>query len=703
MTEQLSELGQAALEYVHAGFGVFPLHAGKKTPMTKHGYKDWTDDPDSVRAVWGKYPNANIGIACGEPSGNLVVIDVDKDDDAGYDGADSLREWEREHGKLPETACAVTGRGGVHYYYRTDGRKLHIDSNPDMHIDVRTDGGFVMAAPSIHPNGNAMYWDLHYEDYPIAEADETVYALIDAIYDHDGGKASESPKVDASGGFKKGGRNNQLYKMACGLMAQSWDDDAIIASIETYNSMSKNPLPKHEVDKLLRSALSKPKGKSDEWYAQHVDNPFGDDGNAKTRGRPRKFDHAGIAEKLIAENGACMVDGMPAIRHGNTYQIGWNAVNKEIILLNRDATRANQREVQHYLTVMAENKIQSPPNLIAFKNGVLDIKTMQLRDYSDDDVIPNVIPCNWNENAECESVDSVLRKMSCGDDDVFESLIEVMGVCMYRSPEFTQSAILLGDGSNGKSTFIRMLTALLGKNNIATISMTQIGKQFLVGRLAGKLANLGSEVSNEFKGGDLLSTFKELVDGNRMHADVKGVEGFDFENYATMVLCANEFPKLADTTDGMMRRIFPIEFNARFRKTDPDYDPRIAQKVSSKKACEYMAFLGVLGLQNVIKHNGFTPNAASDRRLEEIKTENDSALAWINACGWHSDDLHDTSTSKHYANYKDWCFEYGCQAYGHAKFTKLVNKHLGLECVKKRVNGVPTNCFQYRNNAYPNS
>ena len=699
MTEQLSELGQAALDYVNAGFGVFPLHAKKKEPMTKHGFKDWTDDPDSVRTVWGKYPNANIGIACGAPSGNIVVIDVDKDDEAGYDGAESLDEWEREHGRLPETACAVTGRGGVHYYYRTDGRDLHPDTNDRLHIDVRTDGSYVMAAPSVHPNGNAMYWDLHYNDYPIADADENVYALIEAIYDH-GGNAGESPKVDASE-FSKGGRNNKLYKMACGLMSQSWDDDAIIASIETYNSMAKNPLPKHEVDKLLRSALKLPKGKSDEWYAQRIDKPSGGD-ELKKRGRPRNFDHAGIAEKLIKENGACMIDGMPAIRHGNTYKIGWNAVNKEIILLDRNATRVNQREVQHYLNVMAEQKMQSPPNLIAFENGVLDIKTMQLRDYEETDVIPNVIPCDWNENAECEAVDNVLRKMSCGDDDVFESLIEVMGVCMYRSSEFTQSAILLGDGSNGKSTFIRMLTALLGKSNISTISMTQLGKNFLTGRLAGKLANLGSEISNEFKTGDLLSIFKELVDGNRMHADVKGVEGFDFENYATIVLCANEFPKLSDSTDGMMRRIFPIEFNARFRKTDPDYDPRIIHKVSNREACEYMAFLGVLGLQQVIKNNGFTPNAASDHRLEEIKAENDTALAWIQHNEWTADDLLDSPTSKHYANYKEWCMEYGYQAYGHNKFTKLINKHLGLECKKKRVNGVPMNCFQKRNTSNTN-
>ncbi|MBQ1449305.1 MAG: bifunctional DNA primase/polymerase, partial [Eggerthellaceae bacterium] len=673
-------------------FAVFPLRAGKKNPMTKHGFKDWTDDPDSVRNVWGKYPNANIGITCGEPSGNIVVIDVDKDDEAGYDGAESLDEWELEHGRLPETACAVTGRGGIHYYYRTDGRELHPDTNDKLHIDVRTDGSYVMAAPSVHPNGNAMYWDLHYEDYPIADANDTVYALIDAIYDH-GNRNGESPKVNASE-FKKGGRNNQLYKMACSLMAQSWDDDAIIASIETYNKMSKNPLPDSEVKKLLKSALSKPKGKSEQWYKEHIENPNGNGGEGETRGRPRKFNHAKVAKQLIADNGACFVDGMPAIRNGKLYEIGWKAVSREIIKIQEDATRTNQKEVQHYLQVMAEQKRQSPPELIAFKNGVLDIHTMELRDYSDDDVIPNIIPHDWDADAECQTVDNVLLKMACGESDILESLMEVMGVCMYRSSEFTQSAILLGEGSNGKSTYIRMLQALLGKENISSLDMSMLGKQFHTGQLAGKLANLGDDISNEFQRGDLLSVFKKVVDGNRVYADVKGVEGFEFEPYATLVFSANEFPRLADYTDGMLRRIFPIEFNAKFSKTDADYDPRISRKITTKKACQRMAVLGVMGLHQVIENNGFTPNAASSKRVEEIKADNNTVLSWALESQWTTETLDGAVSITLYQQYKQWCDESGFQAVSRTKFSRQINKEFSMKTVDEWVNGATKKVFR---------
>ena len=683
----------AALAYVNAGFGVIPLRPRAKTPMTKHGLKDWTDDPGSVRAVWEKYPNANIGLVCGEPSGNVVVIDVDKDDDAGYDGSESLDDWEREHGKLPETACEVTGRGGIHYFYRTDGRKLHPDSNDELHIDVRADGSYVMAAPSVHPNGNAMYWDLDYRDYPIAEADDNVYALIERIYQH-GGRDSARPKVDASEGFKKGGRNNTLYKMACGLMAQSWDDDAIIASIETYNAHAKDPLPKHEVDKLLKSALSLPKGKSDEWYKEHVDKPENDGDATPKRGRPRKFDHSKVGDELMADCGACFVDGMPAIRSGEVFAVGWNAVDAEIIKRVKDATRANQNEVHHYLTVLAERKRQSPPNLIAFENGVLDIETMELRGWEPDDVIPNIVPHKWNPDAECPEVDLILLKMSAGDADVYQNLMEVMGVCLYRSAEFGQSAILLGSGSNGKSTYIQMLLSMLGEDNVSSLDMGMIGKQFHTGRLVGKLANLGDDISNEFQHGDLLSIFKKVVTGNRLYADVKGTEGFEFTPYCQMVFSANEFPRLADYTDGMMRRIFPIEFNAVFKRTDPDYDPRIVKKVTTEAACERMCVLAVGALYNVIAQNGFSPNDASKRRVEEIKADNDTVLAWAMDTCRGAEELVGCVIQALYEDYRDWCANNGLQAVKRTKFTRSLTNRYKLESKVVRRGEKTVRCFE---------
>ena len=267
-------------------------------------------------------------------------------------------------------------------------------------------------------------------------------------------------------------------------------------------------------------------------------------------------------------------------------------------------------------------------------------------------------------------------------------------MCMYRSSEFTQSAILLGEGSNGKSTYIRMIQALLGKENISSLDMSMLGKQFHTGQLAGKLANLGDDISNEFQRGDLLSVFKKVVDGNRIYADVKGMEGFEFEPYATLVFSANEFPRLADYTDGMLRRIFPIEFNAKFSKTDTDYDPRISKKITTDKACQHMAVLGVMGLQQVIENNGFTPNNASNRRVEEIKASNDTVLSWAIDEGWKSETLDGSITKTLYSSYRQWCIESGVQAVSKNKFTRAIKKHFGLSTCDEWMDGMTKKVFK---------
>ena len=647
-----------AAQKLHAlGFATLPIKPGTKAPATAHGVKDATRDDAVTDAYYDAHPEYGIGVS----GDGFIIFDFDVKE--GVDGRDQLIGWD-----LPDTLAQTTPSGGYHMFYRTT-ETVKPSVNTAIGVDVRGWHSYVVCDPT--PG-----YCFEDDEQPIADANETVMRFLDNVRPV---KAEQQqPKLKAGQG-----RNNDLFAYGASLQSASKSDAEIEALMYVYNQDHFDPpLSDAEFKQTVNSVLSNlGKGHSEEVKKAQ-------------RGRSRKFNHAAIAEQLIAENGFCFVDGMPAIRHGKIYEIGWKAVSREIISINHEATRTNQKEVQHYLSVMAEQKQQSNPALIAFKNGVLDVRTMELRDYEPNDVIPNIVPHDWIANAECAAVDNVLLKMACGESDVLESLIEVLGVCMYRSSEFTQSAILLGEGSNGKSTYIRMIQALLGKENISSLDMSMLGKQFHTGQLAGKLANLGDDISNEFQRGDLLSVFKKVVDGNRIYADVKGMEGFEFEPYATLVFSANEFPRLADYTDGMLRRIFPIEFNAKFSKTDADYDPRISKKITTDKACQHMAVLGVMGLQQVIENNGFTPNNASNRRVDEIKASNDTVLSWALDEGWKPETLDGSITKTLYAAYRQWCIESGLQAVSKNKFTRAIKKHFGLSTCDEWMDGMTKKVFK---------
>ena len=115
---------EAALKYAAIGIAVFPVippignekSAGKK-PYISNWQNEATTSKEKIIEWWTKWPDANIGIVTGRKSDGLVVIDLDIDDNKGINGYKVLKEWQREHGNLPETWQSITGRGGYHLFY----------------------------------------------------------------------------------------------------------------------------------------------------------------------------------------------------------------------------------------------------------------------------------------------------------------------------------------------------------------------------------------------------------------------------------------------------------------------------------------------------------------------------------------------------------------------------------------------------------
>ena len=524
----MSEFLDAALLYASLGWRVFPLMPKSKDPATPHGFHDATTDVDKIKQWWAVDSRYNVGIATGE---GLCVIDVDdKPDKHAVLGSDMLRDWELDHGDISETICAKTGTGGMHYYFDVGNTKIQSCQSDTIFIDLRCDGGYIVAPPSIHPDTGMRYeWDISPEDMPPTKATDVDKACIQWVYNNRRGadKDGKRDKVKLpTKRVKDGeGRNNFLYEQGCSARGKGSDDATIAAWLSTLNAMKCDPpLGQAELDKIINSVCSLPVGMSDEAKEQQ---------QKKSVGRPRKFEHNAIAKRLISEYGACLIDGeTPAIRIDGRYKIGWDAFDSVIIDIADDCTVNNRREVKSYIQAKAENKRQSSPYLIAFNNGVLDVRTLEFRDWLPDDIIPNVIPHNWNPGAKADVLDNVLWKMACGDMATYLNLSEFIGVCMVRSAKLCPFfPVLIGVGSNGKSTYIELLKNVIGDENISGLQPKEIAARFMGSHIVGKTANLGDDIASGYLDDRDCAVIKSIATGDLMFTDVKGGKGFHYQPY----------------------------------------------------------------------------------------------------------------------------------------------------------------------------
>ena len=152
---------QAALGYAQLGIRVIPIKPGMKYPPINEWQNQATTNPDTITEWWtDTYHGYGIGIATGRTTnGHIFVLDVDDRDE--YKGSDTLHDLEQTYGQLPETVEATTGTGGRHlYYYSPTEIRNNAGTRLGKGLDIRGEGGQVLADPTLHPNGRPYTWNI---------------------------------------------------------------------------------------------------------------------------------------------------------------------------------------------------------------------------------------------------------------------------------------------------------------------------------------------------------------------------------------------------------------------------------------------------------------------------------------------------------------------------------------------------------------
>lgn len=465
------------------------------------------------------------------------------------------------------------------------------------------------------------------------------------------------------------GRNQSLFNYILTLQSEDFTKEEARETIRLINRyVLSDPLSERELETILRDdAFKKP---------------------VFFKGSTFLFDK--FATYLKNNNHIVKINGQLHIYKDGIYVPGHAEIESQMIKHIPHLKRANRSEVLAYLEIMIDGEAKTTnPNVIAFTNGLYNIKDGSFRDFTPDVVITNKIPWPYNPAAYSELLDHTLDRLACNDPEVRALLEEMVGYCLYRRNELGKAFILIGDKSNGKSTFLYVVKNMLGDSNIASLDLKELGDRFKTAELFGKLANIGDDIGDEFIAN--ASVFKKLVTGDRVNVERKGQDPFEFNNYAKFLFSANNIPRMKDKTGAVQRRLVIVPFDAKFTPNDPDFRPFIKDELCEQDSMEYLIVLGLKALKSVLGKAQFTTSKRVQGQLDEYEQNNNPIIGFIQEVGL--DGIVNEATNTVYRRYKEYCIANNFQALSAIEFSRQICKRCGFVTDAKYIKGKKTRVF----------
>ncbi len=344
--------------------------------------------------------------------------------------------------------------------------------------------------------------------------------------------------------------------------------------------------------------------------------------------------------------------------------------------------------------------------VIACKNGLLDVRTKNLKEFEPEDYRFQKMNAAYVPNAKSPGFLKVVDDLFGGDPDSVEKkmlLQEIMGYLLI--PDYTLVKKMFyfygPKANNGKSTIIDIFYALMGEKYIDSVPLNKLDG-FMLKRLAGKHANIVADQDAQTKVPD--GVFKQLVGGRDwITADVKYKEAINFKNKARLIFAVNKLPYSQAKDAGYYTRIVTLVFNNKF-VVNPDPNDKRQMKASPEKIDQIIEHEldGILiwaleGLDRLLVNQKLTIPKSSDEALDEYQKENNSVLLFVDeTC--RLGPAYSIDRTELYAKYTDWCDGNGFDKKVNARtFYKTLELELDIEskksCNTRKLKGIQHSLF----------
>jgi len=312
------------------------------------------------------------------------------------------------------------------------------------------------------------------------------------------------------------------------------------------------------------------------------------------------------------------------------------------------------REIIHNITAstyIERKSFKAPEHLIAVKNGVIELHhnppTIGL--HSPEHYITSVLPVEYNPTAICSNFADFLTQILPNEADRTK-IQEGFGNSLWTSSSYMICNMLYGEGYNGKSTLLNVLTALLGRQNISNVSLQALAEnRFAPAELYGKLANIYADIESK----ELRHTgaIKVLTGNDMAMGERKFKTPFFFRPYSKPWFSANRIPYVYDESDAFFRRWRIIIFKQKFPMRGPKTNPNMLEKLTTPEELSGILNWALQGLVRITHQKGFSHLDTVEERRIKWKIMSDSLAAFINDCIEYKDFVSKDDFHQKYAKY----------------------------------------------------
>jgi len=626
--------------YTHDfGFNCIPLKNNSKEPAVA-SWKEYQTKPYDGVFKEGH----NVGVLTGSIS-NIVVIDID--DRSLIDevikneaGKPTIEDWKNK------TFITESSRG-IHIWVRPKGGKYPptaklVDSK-GRGIDIKSEGGYVVAPPSIHPDGTKYRVLSNTREILEVDVEGFVRSLV-KVHGFSGGLKKAKLTDVVKGAIPEGARNDSAYVMARYLLnpveGGLEEVDAWTKLLE-WNVQNQPPLEEDELRRVFDSAHNIPFEERPQEF------------NIKTFKRNYVARHVTVTlhpktlrenEEIYVYKNGLYIDGgethIKELLHRLYYGVPRNEVNE--LLATIRAT-----------TYVTNDDFDTHSELVHLKNCIINIKNLKVFEQSHELLTRNQIQTSYNPDAKCPTILKFLAQIMPDGEDL-KTLIELLSSILLHKVKLEKAIIFVGDQANGKSTLIELIISILGGQNISNVSLQQLASnRFATQPMIGKILNAYGDLDiDSIKQTGMI---KQIISHDSISVEKKNKDAFSTKIPIRLLFSANHLPDMPNADQAIYRRFWVVKFPIVIPPEKRDI--KLLEKLTTPE--EKSGFLNIL-LANasvlVKKNFKFQHHQALEKTKSLWREKSDSASGWLEKECVMNPDFKIKSVEL-YEYYRQWCLK----------------------------------------------